>query len=118
MSCIAFSSQIERVLAEAEIGIVFKEIAKELDEVGGSISCVVYSIATIVVGKAYSHRLINAHKMAIEVPSPRVLSSFEVPFLAFDCDGAYLIEATELAGRPWASLQPDDQWNGLVVPGK
>jgi hypothetical protein len=55
--------------------------------------------------------------VAEEVPGPWVLGGLEAAILALDVERTHLVEAAELTGRARSSLQPDDQWNLLVLDG-
>ena len=56
--------------------------------------------------------------MSKEVPGPGVLNGIGVIFVAIDVDGSDLVEAAELAGSSWSSLQPYDEGDCFVGPGE
>jgi hypothetical protein len=114
---VALAGDVEGVLAEAELGVVFEEFCEEGHEVFGCRTGIFDFLGIVVVGEADADGLIDAEQVAVVVPRPGVYFGFEGALVAFDEDGAQFVEAAELAGSAWSSLQPDDEGYILIVPG-
>lgn len=84
----------------------------------GSVPRIINFFSVVVVRETYSDWLIDAHEMAKRVPTPRILNGIEVALLSIDEHRAYLIEASELTGRSWSALQPNNQRNGFILNGQ
>lgn len=118
MSGVALSGDIEGIVLEIEFGVVGEEVVEEVDQMIGGIAGVVDPVRVIVVGESNSDWLVDAHDVSVDVPGPWIFSYFEGAVLALDVDGPDEIEASELTGCAGASLQPDDEGDVLIFPGK
>lgn len=116
MSCITLSSNIEGIASKGKFRVVSEEVVEEVIKMFGCIFACADLLGSIVVGKACSDWLIDAHDVSFRVPAPCVLCCFQVTRLSFDIDWSDFVEASELAGGSRSTLQPDDQRYGFILP--
>ncbi len=56
--------------------------------------------------------------MAKMIPSPGSLDDFVSAIHLLNMERAKLVETSELTGASWASLEPDDEGNVMILPGE